>query len=288
MNILDATPIRTGFQVYIVADSINLDGCRLTTIQATYPRIIHDEVLMHRDFSRSISSSRAIPLAQQIQDVVDEPYVPIVWGKNRKGMTAGSEMSDDDAWHAEQDWLAAAGDAIVSAKKLGARGLHRQHASRVLLPFVWTTACISGTNWSNFFHLRISEFAQPEFRLLAEMIYQAMQESTPVLLKPGEWHLPYITDIERNAWQPDMLRILSVARCARTSYLRANGEHDPQADRAVYDRLREGGHWNPFEHVAKARKGGGRIGNFNGFVQLRKLQPNEYVYDFQYPTELVS
>ena len=45
----------------VIADSIN-DGNRITTLQLKYHRFIHSEFMTHRMFSRSASSSRAIPI----------------------------------------------------------------------------------------------------------------------------------------------------------------------------------------------------------------------------------
>ena len=39
--------------------------------------------------------------------------------------------------------------------------------------------------------------AQPEILMLAYLMYKAMQQSTPMLLNQGEWHLPYV-ERERN------------------------------------------------------------------------------------------
>ena len=49
-------------KVEIVADSINQQGDRLTSLVLTYPRIIHAEMMTHRMFSRNASSSRAVPV----------------------------------------------------------------------------------------------------------------------------------------------------------------------------------------------------------------------------------
>jgi hypothetical protein len=46
----------------IVAHS-SYPGCHdLITVQARYPRFIHSELMTHRAFSRSASSSRAVPI----------------------------------------------------------------------------------------------------------------------------------------------------------------------------------------------------------------------------------
>src|SRR5690606_3488730 len=82
----------------------------LSTLLLRYPRWIHAEGRTHRqldisedfqisipapslmecdDLSRNASSSRAIPVERLISDVLDDPAIPIFWGKNEKGMQAG-------------------------------------------------------------------------------------------------------------------------------------------------------------------------------------------------------
>jgi hypothetical protein len=68
-------------------------------------------------------------------------------------------------------------------------------------------------------------------------------------------------------------RKVSAARCARVSYLTHDGKRDIEADLTLYDRLVEGGHWSPLEHVATPnRYGMGSLGNFHGWEQLRHRQ----------------
>jgi hypothetical protein len=71
----------------IIADSRSaLDGSRLMTYELEYPRFIHAEVMTHRVFSRNAASSRAIPVHKMVDLVMDNPAMPIHWGKNQAGM----------------------------------------------------------------------------------------------------------------------------------------------------------------------------------------------------------
>lgn len=63
------------------------------------------------------------------------------------------------------------------------------------------------------------------------------------------------------------LRLVSVARCARVSYLTHDGVRDVQADLKLAETLRTNGHFSPWEHVAHSCDG--RWGNFKGWKQLR-------------------
>src|ERR1700676_2330664 len=78
----------------IIADSISPEGIRLVTVQCRYPKFIHGEVMTHRVFSRNASSSRAIPVERLIKDVLDDPVIPMHWGKNQPGMQANEECDE--------------------------------------------------------------------------------------------------------------------------------------------------------------------------------------------------
>jgi thymidylate synthase ThyX len=99
-------------------------------------------------------------------------------------------------------------------------------------------------------------------------------------LKVGEWHLPFISEednelveeylqersiletrielaknkdgyeYEHDAAYDEILKRISVARCARVSYLTHDGKRDIEKDLELFERLRTSGHWSPFEHVA--------------------------------------
>lgn len=64
----------------VIADSLSPDGVRITTVEATMPRIVLAEANTHRDRERNSASSRAIPIEKMIQRVVSDPFVPEDWG----------------------------------------------------------------------------------------------------------------------------------------------------------------------------------------------------------------
>lgn len=101
-------------EVKIIADSISESGKRITTFQLKYPRWIHAELLTHRVFSRNASSSRAIPVAKMIEQVCDNPAMPIHWGKNQSGMQAKNELEGGMLELAKSNWEIA---SFKAAKK---------------------------------------------------------------------------------------------------------------------------------------------------------------------------
>ena len=78
----------------IVADSVSGHGIRLTTMELNYPRFIHSEFMTHRMFSRNAASSRAIPIEKMLEQVQENPAMPIHWGKNQPGMQAREECNN--------------------------------------------------------------------------------------------------------------------------------------------------------------------------------------------------
>lgn len=141
---------------------------------------------------------------------------------------------------------------------------------------------------------------------LAEKMRDAMDKSTPKILKEGEWHVPYGDDIDyyklgevTSQYYKDnpteivdiqkWVNKISVARCARLSYqtLGDNPKIDYEADIKLFDILFSSGHLSPFEHLGRAMtddeynnlyKGDKELGNghgwsnnFRGFVQYRQV-----------------
>lgn len=290
----------------VVEDSISPAGKRLTTLQLAYPRFIHAEAKTHRvisnsgeeyerlvltqdagfmsdkNLSRNASSSRAIPVAKVIEQVMHNPALPIHWGKNQPGMQARAELTGAELIATKQAWRDAAFAAATFAQKMMEQGAHKQVANRVLEPFQWMHVIVTATEWENFFELRDHADADPNIFHLAGLMKAAMAASTPVL-RDGSiefatgWHLPYVTSEEAHefATNPRYLAKLSAARCARVSYLNHDGSKpDPQKDLGLYETLVGSRplHASPVEHQAHpAAAGHIRSGNFVGWTQHRKL-----------------
>ena len=244
------------YEAKIVLDSVSPNGIRLTTMEITYPRFVHNEFLTHRVFSRNSASSRAIPVNKMIESIVTDPVMPVWWGKNQSGMQAREELSDKDKEFAIYDWIASRDFAIKRAKSLQSVSVHKQIINRLLEPWLWITTIVTATEWENFFNLRCHKDAQPELREIAVMMKDAMDKSEPTQRGEYEWHLPYVDGYdleelksENNLYDHTIARV-SVGRCARVSYLNHDGKRDPIKDIELSKRLDRDGHWSPFEHVA--------------------------------------
>ncbi len=264
------------YRAEVICDSLSPEGIRLTTLSIRFPRIILAELNTHRMLSKSAASSRAIPVKRMIEMVEADPFIPEVWGSNKAGMQAGEEVSDDQALAATESWKIAIRNAITWAKDLAGYNIHKQHVNRLLEPFSWTSVVITGTDWKNFFNLRDSNLAQPEMQKIAGLMREAMEASQPSNLLYSQWHLPYISEEEKNSpILPEDLRKYSAARCARVSYRDFDGNIDLIKDLRLSSQLLADKHMTPFEHQAKPGSSEVYYGNFRGWRQARKFIPGE-------------
>lgn len=304
------------YEAKIIADSI-CEGQRLTTMQLTHPRIVHAEFMTHCMFARNASSSRAIPFNVTVQKVADDPFVPVWWGENQKGMQAAKEIAEWKKERAINKWLQARDIMIKIAKEMAdpdcsvckgegkwytetikdyvtclnchgtgeGLNIHKQIVNRLLEPWSWITVAATGdwSAWSNYFALRCDKDAQPEIAKQAYMAQLAYFRSKPRELKVGEWHLPYVGENEfPDLLQSDVAKI-SVGRCARTSYLTQEWKREPAKDVELFDRLyyHEPKHASPFEHVCEAMGNKERYAKYTGWRSYRFGMPREYITDFK-------
>ena len=93
------------FLARIIADSISPVGHRITTVEATYPRIVHAEVMTHRVFARNSASTRAIALIAQLQNLLFNPFIPEEFGINKSGMQAVNILMGRKHDEAVKIWL---------------------------------------------------------------------------------------------------------------------------------------------------------------------------------------
>lgn len=256
----------------VIKDSVNPNGIRITTMELEYPRFIHSEFMTHRVFSRNSASSRAIPISKIIEQVENNPAMPVHWGKNQAGMQAKEELQGTEKEAAKQSWIASAKEAASRAKVMQQIGLHKQVVNRILEPYQIMKVLVTATEWENFFWLRNHADAQPEIKALAIAMKQAMNSSEPEKLEYGMWHLPFIeTSIvssetldgkvynyqvyinpEGGFYTLDQAIKVACSSCAQISYRKLDTSLEKAVD--IYKKLVESEpvHASSFEHVAKA------------------------------------
>lgn len=284
------------------------------------------------NLSRNSASSRAIPVAKMIQRVMEDPFIPERFPVTQKGMQPAEyyEPGTPEYERCVNKWLEARDDMVAHAGRLLEFRVHKQIANRLLELFSWHTAVVTATEWNNFFGLRCHPDAQAEIRTIANMMYDLYRGDTnweehPAVQPPGRtWHCPYIDGDDLKAmmnWYltqsthvdfgsmsyeegtTELMKRISVARCARTSYLNQDGKKDIEEDLSLYSRLQGPPfHASPFEHVATPHfmdfdhiphstwsrdviddNGNIRSGNFMGWKQLRKFFPDENIKEYRRP-----
>jgi Thymidylate synthase complementing protein len=247
--------------------SVSADtGKRIDTLLLRYPWIIHSEAQTHRilsltedleiiertptlmadrALSKNAGSTRAIPVEKMIQSVLDDPFVPLFWGKNERGMRAGEECREPvfvqtpmqyvkhlafepKMLTAKEAWLNAMDLAIRSARAFAKAGYHKQIVNRLLAPFSHITVVVTATEWDNFFALRLHEAAEPHMRMLAQAMKKAMDEAEVQTLCTNEWHLPFVSREEVAQALADKLAGIKASDAAQmdSDYWRKQVERD--------------------------------------------------------------
>ena len=300
----------------VIVDSVVFRGIEETfdlTIAGEFSNYLANDIVVHN--SRNSSSSRAVPTSKWIAEARDPALrvTPMRWGANQRGMQQGDELSGDTLADCQREWSSAANDAAYHAERITSRGAHKELANQILKPYVHANVVITATEWMNFFGLRLDSAAKIEIRTFAEQVWRIWNESVPTLLRPGEWHLPFVKeeDIQdiRNLHDYDckgsltptgdinevvkMALKVSIARCARVSYEshETGSRSTIEADVKLHDFLLTNRHLSPFEHQATpdiqnidcptcGQESWQHIqehGNFIGFRQYRKMIPGEDV-----------
>lgn len=285
----------------IIKHSISPSGQEIITFELEYPRFIHAEVMTHRVFSRNAQSSRAVPVKNTLL-VNQNPVEPLVWGKNKAGMSSTEVLEGFKLLVAKTTWSVGAWVAKKVSSVLNWSGLHKQWANRGTEPYSRIKVILTTTEINNFYWLRLDkDAAQPEIIALAEAMLKVHKQSTPTLVSPGEWHLPYISsfvrksdntrvyfDVEGEELSLEDAQKISASACAQVSYRKL----DTSIEKAItiYDRLFSGPkpHLSPTEHQATPidplrlvtwqegvthldRKGNFWSGNLKGWIQFRQL-----------------
>ena len=288
----------------VIAASKNAyTGREILTFELDYPRFIHAEIMTHRMFSRNAQSSRAVPVSKTLE--VNQEWVkPVVWGKNKSGMSSAEELDGVFLDSAKALWDCAAKEAFTYSKRLSDTGLHKQWSNRLTEPFSRIKVVVTATEFDNFFWLRDDpDAAQPEIVELARKMKQAYDSAVFVELKQGQWHLPYVeTRMTRKDGQlyfdsngnelTEMEAVeISASCCAQVSYRKLDDSKEKALQ--IYERLFSGPkpHLSPVEHQAFAfdpdkvkhyspwpkgithqdRNGNYWSGNFADFIQYRQI-----------------
>lgn len=275
----------------------------VVSLYLMYPRFIHSEMMTHKDFSRCAASSRAIPVAKMLKQVWNKPALPLMWGKNQRGMQADNYFGAVTTVFLDTLWVMAGRVMCIFVWILMHVGVHKQTANRILEPWQLMHVTLTSNKFANFYNLRIHKDAQPEICHLAKMMKSTISRSKPKKLNEGEWHLAWIRDEDYKAvadyiriWHHDdfsanaldFLKKMSAARSARSSYANLGKPTTVQDDLNTWAKLVEKKpvHASPCEHQCTPDSMIGDVwvysklhGNLTGYIVHRNLIPDHYIKD---------
>lgn len=219
----------------IAASQHSITGVRIGSMEVSMPRYILAEFNTHRLFSRNSASSRAIPFRRMVKSVKDNPFIPLAWQEDHKGMQGTHYFTGRKVKILRTLWLFARTLAVWIASLLHWFKLTKQLANRILEPFMWHVVLVTATEYDNFFELRCPQYAMsdistifhkskkdvitkkgPLFALfsdldwlnmnkgkadihmmaLAEAMWDCYHQADFKILQPGEWHMPYADQID--------------------------------------------------------------------------------------------
>lgn len=190
----------------VVAHSISsTTGQEIITFELEMWRGVLAEFNTHNALSKNTSSSRAIPVASMNSKILSDIGMPYRFGKKNTGMqdagehdapvlVGGVEMSAREAWAAAVETMVMFSEAFDEA------GYAKQICNRLSEIGQTSKVVMTATDLDNFYWLRDHYMADPTIEALAKAIKKAHVESTPVVLKPGDWHTPYYGD---GYWKKD-------------------------------------------------------------------------------------
>lgn len=224
-------------------------GDKLITLETTSPKFLDAEVEKHRMLSTNSSSSRAIPFERTLGADI---YLPSDIRKNERGMQGYEKLDEIDTLTFKAIVLEM-NDFIVSRVK-DLRDLfepHKQHLNRYLEPWTIQRKVMTGNiEWFEYFiMLRSATDADPAIQDLARKMQVAI---TSAKLTNSTWHMPYVTDMEKDLHNIEEQLVHSVARCARVSYNNFDGKVSSlEQDEKLHKFLTQSMHLTPFEHQAR-------------------------------------
>lgn len=178
----------------IVADSINVQGNRITTFELVFPRFILAELNTHRVFSKNSASSRAIPFSKMVKEVEERPFIPIAWQKHHSGMQ-GSEyiVEEEDLRHPIATWLRGRDYQVQQAKLLYNNcEVTKQLCNRMLEPYMYHKVLLTATEFDNFFELRC-----PQYEMGNQYGFKSWKELSAKFEENGDYDLLSFTTIQK-------------------------------------------------------------------------------------------
>ena len=270
-------------------------GEEILTYKLTYPRCIHSELMTYHMMSVNSASSRAIPVDKLIGVIEETPFYPCYLQLQHKGMQGNQYADYKKEQRSFKYWNEALHNSVRIAKELS-KDVTKQLVNRLLEPYQYHCCLMTGTreSFEHLFHQRCPIYnveglkftskkeaielyphlkdmtelewlqsnsgqAEIHFMDLAEKMYDALNESEPVIMKEDEWHIPFS---DRPEFTPDMSLkdkiMLSCAMTARVSFTTIADNETLTLEKAknIYTKCVQLGHNSVVSHCAKCMTDG--------------------------------
>lgn len=227
----------------------------------------------HRSFTKNAVSKRAVKILQQIEAVRANPFLYTHYWKDQKvGMQPTEEYKDMYQDILAEMFQAHLDEVLKFCKKVADLELSRQQVANYMMPFqvmkgIWTCPQYG---LENFFDLRCDKKkgAQHEISELACIMRDLYENTTPVKLKYGEWHIPFHTPgltLQENIEK-------SVACTAHASYDNIDESRPQHKYKDLHDRLEKMKHESCFQHICMSMGDHEHYEAFRGFASLRETK----------------
>ena len=258
----------------LAATKSSFEKRRLYTVQFTIPRVCLAEFVTHGLVRRNTSSSRAIPVATRIKNVMANPWIPHRVGVNKPGMQATEYLSPVEYEEFVRVWKNHVKEACSFGEDLSTiKKVHKEIANRVFENFSYVTLIATSAHWETFFRQRIHEAAQDPIAEAAIAIYEAIAAAE---IEYYDIHIPFASKEWKQRFQgfyfgqelyrSDLVTLRkaleeseevwntissSVGRAASVSYERQDEERTQEQLMNIFNKMytSDPAHWSPFEHI---------------------------------------
>ena len=258
----------------LAATQSSFEKRTMYTVQFTIPGVCLAEFNTHGLVRRNTASSRAIPVATRIKNVMANHWIPHRVGVNKPGMQATEYLSQPEYEEFVRIWKNHVKEACSFGGDLSTiKNVHKEIANRVFENFSYVTLIATSAHWETFFRQRIHEAAQDPIAEAAIAIYEAIAAAK---VERFDIHIPFVSRETKQKIQKlynhkelycsdlaELRRAIeedeeiwkaiaaAVGRAASVSYERQDEERTPEQLINIFNKMHtsEPAHWSPFEHV---------------------------------------
>ena len=173
----------TTLKALVIAQTFNhRTKSTITTFQISMPRFVLAQLNKHRILSSNTESNRAVPIAKKDAKLLANPYFPLSWGTNQKGMQSGVPLQGFKHHLANLIWFLSLHSQRFYANLLNRLGVHKEIVNRLTEPFQLVDVVITGTQW---------EKGSSWWGCLCDVCFASKKSSEREFFVPARTHLAF-------------------------------------------------------------------------------------------------